>query len=296
MRLSGPTPGFHGYVEEVPDTPTWTAIVLSGGRSSRLGHDKSRVRIDGRMLIDLVVDAIPPSVPCIIVGPDPGPLTRTVIVTREDPPGAGPVAGIAAGLACVTTDLVAVIAVDMPFAGAELAGLIEEFATSAAVDAVIPLDADGRRQPLAGVYATPALRAAVEALETPIGASVRSLIAHLTIKDLPVPSPLTLLDVDTPADLAAARRSVRSGERGDDVMEDRSMDDWVAAVTSALGIEQDVDIDLILDVARDAAHGVARPAAPVTTFLLGCAVAGGMSAKDAAERVTALAKEWPAGE
>jgi hypothetical protein len=65
-------------------------------------------------------------------------------------------------------------------------------------------------------------------------------------------------------------------------------------VTSALGIEQMVDVDLILDVARDAAHGVARPAAPVTTFLLGCAVGSGMSAQDAAQRVTALAKEWPA--
>jgi hypothetical protein len=72
------------------------------------------------------------------------------------------------------------------------------------------------------------------------------------------------------------------------------MDEWVAAATAALGIERAVDVDLILDVAREAAHGVARPAAPVTTFLLGCAVAAGQSPEEAAARLTQLAREWPA--
>jgi hypothetical protein len=47
---------------------------------------------------------------------------------------------------------------------------------------------------------------------------------------------------------------------------------WVAELAAALGVDAaDVDRDLILDVARDAAHGVARPAAPLTTFLVGYA-------------------------
>jgi hypothetical protein len=72
-----------------------------------------------------------------------------------------------------------------------------------------------------------------------------------------------------------------------------SMDEWVAAVSTALGSDQAVDVDTILDVARDAAHAVARPAAPVTTFLLGCAVAGGASPIEAAAKISALAQEWP---
>ena len=72
------------------------------------------------------------------------------------------------------------------------------------------------------------------------------------------------------------------------------MDEWVAAVSSALGIEQDVDLESILDVARDAAHAVARPAAPVTTFLLGVAVARGADVKDATARIATLARDWPA--
>lgn len=47
--------------------------------------------------------------------------------------------------------------------------------------------------------------------------------------------------------------------------------EWVAELVDALGLDGPVDTALVLDVARDAAHGVARPAAPVTTFLVGLA-------------------------
>jgi hypothetical protein len=46
---------------------------------------------------------------------------------------------------------------------------------------------------------------------------------------------------------------------------------------------------VILHVARVAAHSVERPAAPVTTFLLGSAVAGGMNVNEAAAKIQALA-------
>ncbi|WP_031273339.1 DUF6457 domain-containing protein, partial [Curtobacterium sp. B8] len=45
-----------------------------------------------------------------------------------------------------------------------------------------------------------------------------------------------------------------------------------------------VDISTVLDLARDAAHGVARPAAPLTTFLVGYAAGlRGGSAEDLAD-------------
>ncbi len=48
------------------------------------------------------------------------------------------------------------------------------------------------------------------------------------------------------------------------------LDAWLAQLGAALGIDPAVvDVDLLLDVARDAAHSVARPAAPLTTFLVG---------------------------
>lgn len=47
---------------------------------------------------------------------------------------------------------------------------------------------------------------------------------------------------------------------------------WLQELADALGVDaESVDVNLVLDLARDAAHGVARPAAPLTTFLVGLA-------------------------
>lgn len=75
------------------------------------------------------------------------------------------------------------------------------------------------------------------------------------------------------------------------------MDAWVQALSSELGIDGPVDARLLLDVARDAAHQVERPAAPLTTFLVGYAAGlqgGGADAVAAAAAVaTRLAATWP---
>ena len=71
------------------------------------------------------------------------------------------------------------------------------------------------------------------------------------------------------------------------------MKTWIDAVRSELNLPADVNVDVILDVARVAAHSVERPAAPVTTFLLGAAVAGGMDVKEAAAKIQDLAATWP---
>ena len=49
-----------------------------------------------------------------------------------------------------------------------------------------------------------------------------------------------------------------------------------------------VDRDRVLDLARDVAHGVARPAAPLTAYLFGLAVGRGLPSADAAAAITAL--------
>ena len=70
------------------------------------------------------------------------------------------------------------------------------------------------------------------------------------------------------------------------------LDDWVAAVTMDLGLTQAVDRSLVLDLARDVAHGVARPAAPLTTYLLGLAVGAGADPKATADAISGLAEGW----
>jgi hypothetical protein len=72
------------------------------------------------------------------------------------------------------------------------------------------------------------------------------------------------------------------------------MTTWIDAVCAELDLPADVNVDVVLDVARVAAHTVERPAAPVTTFLLGVAVAGGMDVSEAAAKIQELADTWPA--
>ncbi len=76
-----------------------------------------------------------------------------------------------------------------------------------------------------------------------------------------------------------------------------SLDAWVQALCAELRVDVPVDVRLLLDVARDAAHQVERPAAPLTTFIVGYAAAlqgGGEGAvAAAAATATRLASTWP---
>jgi hypothetical protein len=73
-----------------------------------------------------------------------------------------------------------------------------------------------------------------------------------------------------------------------------TLDEWAAQVAAALGLpESAVDRNLVLDLARDAAHGVARPAAPLTTYLAGVAVGRGTDPATVAATIRALLPEPP---
>ena len=57
-----------------------------------------------------------------------------------------------------------------------------------------------------------------------------------------------------------------------------TLEEWTAAVCAELGLDPaSADVATVLDLARDAAHGVARPAAPLTAYLVGVAVGQGMT-------------------
>ncbi|WP_017606219.1 DUF6457 domain-containing protein [Nocardiopsis alkaliphila] len=72
--------------------------------------------------------------------------------------------------------------------------------------------------------------------------------------------------------------------------------EWAEQVLQELDLPEDealqkADVDRVLDLARDAAHSVARPAAPLTTYLLGMAVGRGADPETAATALTRLALE-----
>ena len=72
-----------------------------------------------------------------------------------------------------------------------------------------------------------------------------------------------------------------------------TLDEWAAAVCGELGLDPAaLDPRLVLDLARDVAHGVARPAAPLTAYLLGVAVGQGRPPAESAARISRLAAQW----
>jgi Domain of unknown function (DUF6457) len=76
-----------------------------------------------------------------------------------------------------------------------------------------------------------------------------------------------------------------------------TLDRWTEAACAELGLRpDDVAIRAILDLARDVAHQVERPAAPLTAFLLGLAVGQGAALDDAAGRLRDLAARWPSAD
>lgn len=81
-------------------------------------------------------------------------------------------------------------------------------------------------------------------------------------------------------------------------MDEAALTTWAAELAADLDVEQFLDVDAILKLAAEAAHAVMRPAAPVTTFLVGLAVgqAGGDPARIAeilATVDTAIARQNP---
>ena len=73
-----------------------------------------------------------------------------------------------------------------------------------------------------------------------------------------------------------------------------TLDDWITAAAAELGVTVEPAMrDTLPDLARDAAHAVERPAAPVTTYLAGLAVGAGADLADVTARLTALAASWP---
>jgi molybdopterin-guanine dinucleotide biosynthesis protein A len=185
--------------------PPYTAVVLAGGKAARLGGQaKPQLEVGGRTMLAVVLAAVEDADRRVVVGP-PQPVPDDVVLVRERPPGGGPVPALKAGLSEVTTDVVVVLAGDLPFLTAALVRELREHLTG---DGVLVVDDTGRDQLLLGAWRTASLRAAVASVAGPV--PLRRVLAPLSAHRFrPVVAPGTpppWMDCDTPADLARARQ------------------------------------------------------------------------------------------
>lgn len=177
------------------------AIVLAGGRGSRLGApSKPEYVVGGRRLVDVALSSASSARRIVLVGPGPAP--QGVLLTREDPPFGGPVAAVAAGFA-VLPDHAAwtvLLACDLPGAEAGVAQLLSADPESTS-DGVCLLDADGRLQWLLGCYRTEALAGRLAHRGDPPLTAMYRLLEPLQLLGMSADSRITS-DIDTPADAA----------------------------------------------------------------------------------------------
>ncbi|RDL10138.1 molybdopterin-guanine dinucleotide biosynthesis protein A [Streptomyces sp. HB202] len=277
----------------------YDVIVLAGGAAKRLGGaDKPGVRVGGRALLDRVLAACDGAARTVVVG-DRRATARPVLWTREVPEGGGPLAALGAGLKLTTAEHVLVLSADLPFLGPGTVDALLAAAGQPGREGALCTDPDGRDQPLVAAYHAEPLRRELALIATEHGSlaglPLRILTAELELARIDA-GPDAAFDCDTWDDIAAARARIR--EHG------AVLDEWITSVKNELGIELDVDTGVLLDLARDAAHGVARPAAPLTTFLVGYAAARASAGAgpdeavaavaEASRKATALALRWQA--
>jgi len=138
-----------------------TAVVLAGGRSTRMGRDKALLPVSGRTMIEHIVDQLRPHVDEILVSADDSSkyafLGLDVVPDRE--PGLGPMMAIASTLERASHEACLVVPCDVPrLPGRLLRRLLREARGEA--DVAVPVTAEGHYEPLFAIYrksAAPAL-------------------------------------------------------------------------------------------------------------------------------------------
>lgn len=179
-----------------------TAVVLPGGASSRMGKDKSLLDIRGVPLIERVIAQLKGRFREVLISADESAMFRSpgVPVIRDQKPGQGPLMGIAAALEAARTDIVFIVACDIPTIDPRVVRRL--LAASRNADCVVPRRSDGRWEPLFSVWrrsALPAIRAVLSTEVRKIDAVFPRLnLAIVEIGDAP-----WLRNLNTPAEVAA---------------------------------------------------------------------------------------------
>lgn len=139
------------------------AFILVGGRSSRMGKDKAGLRFGERTAVALIAASLQVVAPTIRSVGGVVPASEGLENIADAHPQWGPLAGIEAALGNSHSEHCLIVACDLPFVTAKLferlIGLADHW------DAIVPMQSDGRPQPLCAIYRrTPCLAVARKAI------------------------------------------------------------------------------------------------------------------------------------
>lgn len=181
------------------------AVILAGGSGRRLGGvDKAALELQGKTLLDHVLDGLPAKTDIVVVGPQRA-VSRPVTWCREEPVGGGPLSALATGLAAVDSSLVLLLSCDAPMIAPVLPGLIEaaEHALSVGRDGAGIRVPTGIEAPIPVCVSRAALTRALP--ETQHNGRLWPVIDGLDLERVAVVEEVTW-DIDTPDDLERVRQ------------------------------------------------------------------------------------------
>ena len=204
-----------GAVRQGSEGISASALTLTGGASSRMGRNKALVPVGGVPLIQRVIRAVQPLVgEVLLIANDAETYTWLGLPCVPDQePGYGPLMGLYSGLSACRGEVALLLACDMPFVNPDLL----HYMTSQALgyDVVIPKTADGLH-PLHAIYRR---STCLPAIAASLAAGQRRMIAfHGRVRVRIIdeaelrswdPEGIALMNVNTPAELAAAEHIAR---------------------------------------------------------------------------------------
>ena len=189
-------------------------FILVGGRSSRMGTDKSRLQFGGQTSVERIaaeLRSITARISLVGAGrADSDPDLRIVPDTHER---WGALGGIHAALGACVSDWALIVACDLPFVTRDLCSRLLALSHPESPDAVVPIQPDGRPQPLCALYRREPCLLKAEELIAGGEHTPRALLANVKTRwvrpaeliDLPGAENF-FFNVNTPADYEQAQQ------------------------------------------------------------------------------------------
>lgn len=195
-------------------------FILVGGASRRMGQDKAELRLGANTVLHRIAAELSAAASSV-----------TLVGARQEYPGVqspnvpdvhekwGALGGIHAALSAAKTDWSIVVACDLPFVTRDLFARLKSL-TDESFDAIVPMQPDGRPQPVCALYRRDPCLPEIERL---IGAgehTPRALLANVRarhvqfaeLNDLPGAENF-FLNLNTPQDFERAKRLVETTDR-----------------------------------------------------------------------------------
>ena len=198
--------------------PEVSAVVLAGGKSQRLGMDKSLLRFEGEWLLQRILSQLATLSSDVLVVADDGDKLASlkVPIVPDARPSLGPLGGIYSGLQSMRCERGLFVACDMPLLNLRLLQYMIQL--SPAFDVVIPR-VGNETEPLHAIYSKVCLPPIADLLERGHRRVIRFFdrvhVRYIDPEEIGTfdPEHLSFFNINTPADLQRAQELIHRAPR-----------------------------------------------------------------------------------